>query len=298
MIDRAALQALQAVLTAGSFEAAAGRLHITQSAVSQRIKTLEDRVGTVLIRRSRPPAATEAGRLLLAHAEAVGLLEQALASALDGLADIEAVPVRIAVTADSLATWIIPALARVPGLLFDLVIDDQDHSADLLRAGAVLGAITASPQPVPGCDVLPLGSLRYVGFASPGFAATHFADGVKVESLQRAPAITFNHKDRLQRDWAAQVTGRRVALPTHYIGSSPAITEAARAGLGWAVNPEPMVAPHVADGSLVLLAPEVTLDTPLFWQAPRQMSQALARLTNALRAGIPAQPQQASGGTN
>ena len=287
MMDRAALQALQAILTSGSFEAAAGRLHITQSAVSQRIKTLEDRVGTVLIRRTRPPAPTEAGRLLLAHAEAVGLLEQALASALDGLVEIEATPVRIAVTADSLATWVIPALARVPGLLFDLVIDDQDHSADLLRAGAVLGAITASPQPVPGCDVLPLGSLHYVGFASADFSATYFANGVTAESLQRAPAITFNHKDRLQRDWAAQVAGRRVALPTHYIGSSHAITDAARAGMGWAVNPEPMVAPHFANGSLVPLAPEITLDTPLYWQAPRQMSRALGPLTEALRAGMP-----------
>ncbi len=285
MIDRAALQALQAVLSAGSFEAAAGRLHITQSAVSQRIKTLEDRVGVVLIRRTRPAEPTDAGRKLLAHAEAVGLLEQALSAELGGLSEIEETPLRIAVTADSLATWVITALAQVRGLLFDLVIDDQDHSAELLRHGEVSGAITASNRPVPGCDAMTLGALRYTGVASPDFAATHFGDGLTAEAFRTAPAITFNRKDRLQRDWAAMVSGARVALPTHYIASSHAITEAACAGMGWAVNPEALVAPALADGRLVALAPDAILDTPLYWQVPRQMKPALAPLTAALRAG-------------
>lgn len=287
MIDRSALRALQTVLSAGSFEAAAGHLNVTQSAISQRIKGLEDRVGAVLIQRSRPVAPTEAGRKMLAHAEAVGLLEQTLSQELGGLPDITDTPVRIAVTADSLATWVIPALARTNGLLFDLVIDDQDHSAELLRAGDVMGAITASQRPVPGCDATPLGALRYVGFASPSFVARHFADGLTPEAFRAAPALTFNRKDRLQRDWAADVCGARVTLPTHFIASSHGITDAARAGLGWAVNPEPLVAPHLRDGSLVALSPDVTLQTPLFWQVPRQMKAALAPVTRALTQARP-----------
>ena len=285
MIDRAALAAFTAVLRAGSFEGAAGQLGVTQSAVSQRIRTLEETLGTALIQRTRPAAPTEAGRHLLAHAEAVGLLEQDLMRDL-GLPAPDA-PLRIAVTADSLATWIIPALAGVEGVLFDLVIDDQDHSADLLRRGEVAAAITSSDRPVPGCDAVALGRLRYMAFAAPGFAARHFPQGVTAAALARAPALTFNRKDRLQRAWAEAATGARAVLPTHYIGSTQGITDAGLAGLGWGVNPEGLIAPLVAAGRLVDLDPQVRIDTPLSWQVPRRMARTLSRLTRALRQAAP-----------
>ncbi|MBF9032412.1 ArgP/LysG family DNA-binding transcriptional regulator [Rhodobacterales bacterium HKCCE3408] len=283
MYDPAALRALQAILSTGSFDGAAAQLHVTQSAVSQRLKSLEDRVGTALLRRSRPPEPTEAGLRLLAFAEAVGLLERDLARDLQGLLPERAAPVRIAVTADSLSTFVIPALAAVPGLLYDLVIDDQDHSADLLRAGTVAAAITADDRPLPGCDAIPLGPLVYVAFASPGFVDRHFRLGVNADSLAAAPALTFDRKDRLQRAWAEEAAGRPVAFPTHYVPSTYAITEAARAGIGWAVNPAGMIAPYFEDGSLVALVPGLTLETPLSWQVTRQVKPALAGLTAALR---------------
>lgn len=286
MIDRAALAAFSAVLRTGSFEGAAGQLGVTQSAISQRIRTLEESLGTALVLRTRPAAPTEAGRRLMSHAEALGLLEGALLRDL-GLPAPDA-PLRIAVTADSLATWVIPALAKVEGVLFDLVIDDQDHSADLLRSGEVAGAITASDRPVPGCDALPLGRLTYIAFAAPGFVARHFADGVTPEALTRAPALTFNRKDGLQRAWAEAATGARVILPTHYIGSTHGITEAGLAGMGWGVNPEPMIAPLVAAGRLVDLDPAVRVETPLHWQVPRRMAGPLADVTRALRRAVAA----------
>lgn len=289
MIDRAGLAAFSAVLQTGSFDGAAGLLHVTQSAVSQRIKTLEEALGVVLVRRTRPATATAAGRRLLAHAEAVGLLERELLRDLAASARPPSVPVRIAVTADSLATWVIPALAAVEGLLFDLVIDDQDHSADLLRAGEVAAAITASEKPLPGCDAVPLGALRYVAFAAPGFVVRHFPQGVTAEALARAPALTFNRKDRLQRAWAEAATGRQITPVTHYLGSTHGITEAAMAGLGWAVNPEDMVAPLMAQGRLVDLGPAIRIDTPLTWQVPRQHAAPLADLTRALRRAAPDQ---------
>lgn len=287
MIDRAALAAFHAVLQTGSFEGAAGRLHVTQSAVSQRLKTLEEGLGTTLVHRSRPATPTRAGRRLLAHAEAVGLLERDLLR--DLALTAPATPLRIAVTADSLATWVLPALATVEGMLFDLVIDDQDHSADLLRGGDVAAAITASARPVPGCDAVPLGRLRYIAFAAPGFVARYFPDGVTAAALAIAPALTFNRKDRLQRAWAAAATGARAQLVTHYLGTTHGITEAACAGLGWAVNPDTLVAPLVAEGRLVDLDPETRIDTPLFWQVPRQNIAALSDLTRALRRAAPGQ---------
>lgn len=288
MIDRAALAAFAAVLHTGSFEAAAAQLRVTQSAISQRIKSLEEAMGTTLIRRTRPATPTGAGQRLWAHAEAVGLLERGLARDLAGVLPDAATPVRIAVTADSLATWVLPALAAVTGVLFDLVIDDQDHSADLLRAGEVAAAITASARPVPGCDAVPLGGLRYIGFAAPAFVSRHFPQGVTAQSLASAPALTFNRKDSLQRSWAEAVTGARLQPVTHYLGSTHGITEAACAGLGWGLNPDTLIDPLIAAGKLVDLAPSVRIDTPLFWQVPRQNAAALADLTHALRRAAPA----------
>jgi LysR family transcriptional regulator (chromosome initiation inhibitor) len=246
MIDYTALAALSAVLRTGSFDGAAAELGLTQSAVSQRIKALEDRMGATLLRRTRPPEPTEPGQRLLRHAEEVGVLEHALSRDLGTLLPRRDAPLRIAVTADSLATFVLPALAEAEGFLFDLVIDDQDFSADLLRRGEVAAAVTTADAPVPGCDAIALLDLDYVAFAAPDFARHWFADGMTASALARAPAITFNRKDRLQRRMAERMTGQKIALPTHFIGSTQDITSAAVAGLGWAVNPVTIVQPFTS----------------------------------------------------
>jgi len=144
MLDYALLSALAAVVRTGSFERAAHRLNVTPSAVSQRVKLLEERIGTVLVLRGQPCLATEAGQRLCQHVEQVALLESSLRGSLPGM-EPEAGPVtlRIAVNADSLATWFIPAMAGTEGFLFDLVLDDQDYSADWLRRGEVVAAVTS-----------------------------------------------------------------------------------------------------------------------------------------------------------
>lgn len=280
MFDPAHLQALAAILRTGSFEAAAAALNVTPSAISQRIRGLEERLGTAVVIRADPCRPTPAGARIARHAEEVALLERTLAADLGQVA--ERAHVRIAVNADSLATWFLPPLAAVPGLLFDLVIDDQDHSAELLRRGEVQAAITAHGAPLAGCDVHPLGRLGYVATASPDFVARWFPDGVSAAALAVAPALTFNRKDRLQADWARKVAGRPVALPTHLLASSHGFVEAARLGLGWGMNPEPLVRADIAAGRLVAVSAE-TLDTELHWQVARVAGRALASLTAAVR---------------
>lgn len=159
-LDSAQLRTLAAVVSEGSFEAAGRLLHVTPSAVSQRIKALEETVGQVLVRRQRPCDATEAGRPLLRLAGQLALLErEALADARGPLGgDPGRTRVAVVVNADSLATWFPAALARLPAppeLSFDIRQDDQDHSAELLRAGAVMAAVTAQREAVQGCRVRP-----------------------------------------------------------------------------------------------------------------------------------------------
>lgn len=276
MLDYPHLAALTAVHRRGSFDLAAAGLGLTPSAVSQRIKALEERMGTTLIRRGQPSRATEAGLRLIRHHDEVALLERTLAADLGRAAD--RATIRIAVTADSLATWVIPALAQVPDTLWDLVIDDQNHSQDWLRKGEVAAAITSHPGPLQGCDTVPLGRLRYRATASPEFAARW------LHALSEAPALTYDDKDRLQSDWLFARTGRRAAFPTHRMATTHAFVDACVAGLGWGMNPEPLVAAHLANGTLVELIPDTPLDTPLHWQVARLTAPALAPVTAAIRA--------------
>jgi LysR family transcriptional regulator (chromosome initiation inhibitor) len=282
MFDPRQLDALAAILRTGSFEAAAAALSVTPSAVSQRLRALEDGVGAVLVVRAQPVRATAAGARLLRHADEVARLAREVAGEL-GLAGGGTARLRIAVTADSLATWVLPALAEVPDTLFDIVVDDQDHSGDLLRRGEVAAAITAGPAQIQGCDAVPLGALRYVATCAPGFHARWFGAGLAADTLGAAPALVFDEKDALQHRWAEAVTGRRVRLPAHRLPSATAFVEAARLGLGWGMTPLPLAAPEIAAGRLVLLAPDRPLDTPLVWQSSRIGRAGLAPLSAAVR---------------
>lgn len=294
MLDYALLSALAAVIRTGSFERAARRLHITPSAVSQRVKLLEERLGTVLVVRGSPCTGTPGGLRLCQHVEQVALLESGLRQELPGMEHDEGPPVtvRIAVNADSLATWFVAAMAETEGCLFDLVLDDQEHSADWLRRGEVLAAVTSSPYPVQGCDSTPLGALRYIATASPAFVGRYCADGVDEASLARAPRLTFNVKDRLQSQWARQVFGTEIPSPTHWLPSSQAFVDASLAGLGWGMNPETLVAGYVRHGRLVSLIPGQPLDVPLFWQRSRIASRRLDSLTRAVLRAAGATLQQ------
>lgn len=283
MHDPAQLAALAAVHRRGSFELAAAELHVTPSAISQRIKALEEATGTLLIRRGQPCRATDTGLRLIRHHDEIALLERTLAQDL-GLAPGPAT-LRIAVNADSLATWVIPALARTAGFLFDLVIDDQDVSQDWLRRGEVVAAITSHPGPLQGCDTLPLGALRYRATASPAYRDRWFPQGVTARAMALAPTLTFSDKDQLQTRWAAaNVPGlARPLLPTHRMASSQAFVDACLAGLGWGMNPEPLAAPHLANGALVELIADTPLDVPLHWQFTRLAAPTLAPVTQAIR---------------
>lgn len=281
MFDPAQLAALAAVHRRGSFDLAAAELHVTQSAISQRIKALEEAAGTLLIRRGQPCAATETGMRLVRHHEEIALLNKALAQDLSQPA--APATLRVAINADSLATWVIPALAAAEGFLYDIQIDDQDFSQELLKRGEVAAAITSHPGPLQGCDTLALGRLRYRATASPAFIARWFPQGPTAEALAEAPALRFNDKDRLQADWALRMTGTRFPLPSHRIASSHGFVDACLAGLGWGLHPEALVAAHLSRGTLVDLGP-APLDIALQWQFNRLTARAIAPLTRALQA--------------
>jgi len=257
---------LAVVLDEGSLDAAARRLHVTPSAVSQRIKALEEQVGRVLLVRSKPVRPTEAAHAVVRYARQLALLEH------DALAELGAeealVTIPLAVNADSLATWFLPPLARLTAsrsVVFDLHRDDQDFTAALLEAGTVMGAVTSRAEPVAGCRVVPLGTMRYEAVATPAFAARWLTEGPATHALARAPRVDFDRRDDLQRQWLEDRGVAGDAGPRHFVPASHDFAVAITLGLGWGLLPGFQSAQALASGALVRLGGD-PIDVPLHWQ--------------------------------
>jgi LysR family transcriptional regulator (chromosome initiation inhibitor) len=288
MFDYASLAALAAVAREGSFEKAAAALGVTPSAVSQRVKGLEERVGAILLTRGAPCQATQIGAKLCAHVEQVRLLESEVVHDLPGLAGPAPGPatIRVAVNADSVSTWFPRAaalFAAQTGAMLDLVLEDEAHTADRLRSGEVMAAVTADPAPVAGCKTYPLGVLDYAAVASPAFVTRVFPDGVDAEGLATAPILRFDRRDQLQARWAREAWGAAIRPPTHWTPSTPGMLDMTLAGLGWAMTPVVLAAPHLAAGRLVELPPRLRIGVTLYWQRTRLAARLLDHLTQAVR---------------
>lgn len=282
-MDLAQLSALAAVVDEGSFEAAASALQVTPSAVSQRIKSLEQSVGQVLVRRTKPTEVTGAGRAYLRLARQIeALVHEAVADSDAGAVGPVTVP--IALSADTMATWVLPALATVAtGICFDLYRDDQSRTADLLRSGTVMAAITSTDEPVQGCRSTRLGVARYRPMATPDFVDRWFADGVTVDALALAPIVVFDRNDDLQDRYLRRRTRRRLSPPRHHVPASADFAEAVALGLGWGVLPREQSSARESRGELVELDPGQHVDIVLYWQQWTLQTSALAAVSEAVR---------------
>jgi LysR family transcriptional regulator (chromosome initiation inhibitor) len=289
--DPAALEALAAIVEEGGFERAAQRLNITQSAVSQRLRALEAQVGTVLIVRSRPLKPTSAGYLLLKHTKQVRLLRADLERDLRELAPSSAGSgreeerVSLAINADSIATWALPALDGLAqqGLPLEIITDDQDFTHEWLREGQVLGCVTTVKQPLRGCKVLQLGAMDYVAVAETRFAQERLPQGLTQHNFRDVPFVAFNRKDDLQAEFVGQAFGlRRVTLNQQFVPSSEGQVRAVLAGWGVSVVPELLVRGLLSQGQLVNVAPGATTPVQLYWHCWNLESAVLDQLTSAL----------------
>ena len=257
------------VVDEGSLDAAARRLHITPSAVSQRIKTLEEQIGRVLLVRSKPSRPTEAGAAIVRLARQAALLEHDTITVLGAdPAEAARITVPLAVNADSLATWFLPPLARLSGrhpVVFELHRDDQDFTAGLLESGTVMAAVTSQAEPVAGCVVRPLGVMRYRAVATPGYVARWLADGPTPSALESAPLVDFDRRDDLQSVFLQRMGADAARSPRHYVPASNDFADAIKLGLGWGMLPAFQSADELERGDLVPLGgPPV--DVPHHWQ--------------------------------
>ena len=274
------LDALVAIADHGSFDAAARQLHITPSAVSQRIRALEATAGQVLISRAAPCRPTPHGASLVRLGRQTRLL---YAEASQAITAATAVDLPVAVNADSLAVWFHDVLAEVAawdGTAIKLRVEDQAYSQELLRRGDVLAAVTSDPAAVQGCSVHPLGALRYLPAAAPA-VADRWRRGESPD-WAAMPVMVFNDKDDLQHELLRRHGIEHGPAVVHQVPSSADFYAAIRAGLGWGMVPEPQARVDLAAGALVRLSGDA-IDVPLYWQRWRLGSPKLAALTTAVR---------------
>ncbi|MDO4911314.1 MAG: LysR family transcriptional regulator ArgP [Corynebacterium sp.] len=273
------LQTLLAVFDEGTFEGAADALGITPSAVSQRIKALEQSAGRVLVRRGVPAVPTEAGEVLAQAARRMALLQAETEQQLSS--HLASIPLSIAVNADSLCTWfptVMQQIAQADGVTLRMRIEDESHTLHLLRAGDVLGAITRDEHPVTGCIVEPLGTMDYYPCVAPSLLAKHTTDGVTDWSTM--PGLRFGRNDAIQGRALERYCDRGAGInpPINEIPSSEAFLDAVRVGLGWGMLPEQQAMPLLRDGSLVLIDDYVD-HVALYWQRWRLESVLLEKLS-------------------
>lgn len=278
------LETFMEIIRCGTFEKASGKLHITPSAVSQRIRALEELMGQVLIIRGSPCKATRSGQELYRYAEKIELMENDFLLNQQEQHREKAV---IAVNADSVDGWflgVIDTAYREHGIVIDVRVEDQDFSASLLQSGEVMAAVSADPAPLQGCKTEYLGTMRYQACASAAFYQRYFCDGLSAETLNLAPVMVFNHKDDLQNKFIRQFTTGQISPPLQFVPSTYAYLQAIVRGLGWGMLPEHLSAPLLADGSLTVLAEGSQVDTPLYWHRWSLKLRLLEKLTRTVHA--------------
>jgi LysR family transcriptional regulator (chromosome initiation inhibitor) len=277
------LRTLAAVLDHGTFDRAAAALHVTSSAISQRIKALEQQTGRVLLIRTKPVRPTTSGSVVVRLARQVALLESEAMDEL-GLEGAGARPrIPLVINADSLATWVLPALSGVERASFEITVDDQDHSIERLREGTAMAAITSDSEPVQGCTVRPLGVMRYRAVASRTFVEQWLPTGFSDEVLSEAPVVVFDRKDALQdRYLEGRLEPGAKYPPRHYVPASSDFMRAIELGLGWGMLPDLQSRPLLDAGTLIVLDSKGHVDVPLYWQQWSIESATLKRVAAAL----------------
>jgi LysR family transcriptional regulator (chromosome initiation inhibitor) len=280
--DYESLAFLTAVVRTGSFEAAAKSLNVTQSAVSQRIKQLEEKVGTVLVVRGRPCVASDDGLLLCQHFEQVSLLSHEVRERLRVGGNVSKGKARIAVNADSLETWFPEVIARAASelnLLLEIIPDDQEFTDDRLRSGDAIAIVSSSEAVIPGCKVYPLGKMEYLAIASANFVKENFADGVTLDSTSQSISIRFDLKDNLPIQWLELAFGKKARLTSHFVPSYGGHLQCCQLGIGWALMPKEAVVEHLASGELIEIVPDARIMTPLYWHTHGNANETLQQLS-------------------
>ncbi len=285
-IDYKLLHAFSEVIKQQSFEKASELLCLTQSAVSQRIKQLEQNIAQPVLIRSNPIVATDIGKKLLSHYHQVQQLESDLLPHIHPEQTSTPLKVSLATNADSLATWLVSALSPVIkefSIELNLALANELKTINKLKNGEVFGAISTHETTLPGCSVTKLGEMNYVVVASPSFKNKYFKQGINTESLLKAPGLLFDNKDDMHTEFVKNEFGLLPgSYPCHTVHSSEAFVSFAKQGLAYCLIAELQIKDELADGSLINLLPNTQLIRTLYWHRWALVKGVFKKVSDAI----------------
>ena len=272
-LDADQLDAFWHVAQAGGFHAAAEVLHLSQPAVTQRIRALETALGRRLfVRAGRGVALSDAGRTLMRHCRQIRQAEEELRQALgDGAGGLAGRLAIAAGKAEGLA-WVVPALAELgaahPALAIALTLADPMEPAARLEGALVDAVVCEVPTRRAGLVATKLAEVDYLLVASPTLAAGWPEEPPLAAVLARR-AIDFGATDRITLDHLARCyPGADLSgLRRHFVDDTQAILAMAEAGGGFAVLPRALVGAALRAGGLQAFWPEIVSRRPLYWCA-------------------------------
>ncbi len=286
MLDYKLIEALAMVIQESGFEKAAGKLHVTSSAVSQRIRALEEQTGQILINRTNPPKPTDAGARILKHYHLVKRLEEDLVDTFTPHENKHFVTLAIGINLDSLSTWFLDAVKDFlykHKILLDLKPADQDLTDQLLRSGVVIGCVSSKDKMIQGCRMDYLRSMEYRMLATPDYMKQWFPDGASLEGISLAPLFVFDRKDELHLQYFKKAFGTTPAeLSAHYLPSSEQFLKFILEGLGCGMLPEQQSNTYLKSGDLVELVPGCMVTVDLYWHCWNLKSKLLENFSSHL----------------
>ncbi|WP_228877476.1 HTH-type transcriptional regulator ArgP [Paraburkholderia saeva] len=266
IFDRQQLEAFAAVVEMRHFGEAAAVLNVTRGAVSQRLKALEEALGSPLVvREGNVP--TPAGEALLRHILLLKVLE---ADTLQHIRPTQTQRPRIAiaVNADSLATWFEEIAWEISkrNVALELIVDDQDHTLPCLSRGEAMGCVSTSSEPPTGFLAESIGAMDYECVANVQFARQYFPQGLGLHNVLAAPAVLYNRKDGLHGLFLERLLDFKIKnFAAHYFPSPSALLAAIENGVGYGLVPCVQAQPSIDLGKLVSLAPAHKISVELYW---------------------------------
>ncbi len=290
MFDYKLIRAFAMVVQEEGFEKASLKMHISQSAISQRVKLLEEQFGQILLLRTTPPVPTDSGKKVLKLYHQIKHIEDDFKRSLSPEAGDAFISIPIGVNADSLDTWFFDAIQPVldrEKIVLDLFVDDQDQTHRLLRDGKVLACISTRQTAIQGCRIEKIGNVSYGMYASPQFIEKWFPDGLNEKSLKSAPGICFNRKDMLNSQLFFQKFNKKISgTPMHYVPSSAMFIHLLKNGIAYGMVPDSQSADLVSRNRLVDLVPDEKVIVKLYWHCWNLNSRLLQLFTRELVKGF------------
>lgn len=266
------LDSFEAVARLGTAHAAAFELKVTQTAITQRIKSLETGLSmTLFLRSRRGMALTDEGKALLQYFAGCRDIEGQFLSGTQGQNRRE-VSLRIVGPTSAIATRIAmdiqPLFEQFPFLKLNLQSEDHENLIEMIRRGEADAAIV-SPKDVPNeMDSKLLKPDRYLLVASSRWKERKLSDILKHERI-----IDFYESDdtthKYLKNFDLKATRDRL-----YINENEALIRMFSAGIGFGTLTESIAESHLKSGKLIALNRGKTIDDPLalaWYPRPRRM---------------------------